>query len=43
MASSTRSRLLVLLVIVAAIIAWRRSEIRRHEPDLEDWPRRDAA
>ena len=38
MSSSTRSRRLALLAIVAAILVWREVEIRRHEDDLDNWP-----
>ena len=42
MSSSTRSRRLALLAIVAAILVWREVEIRRHEDDLDNWPRYDS-
>ena len=42
MSSSTRSRRLALLAIVAAILVWREVEIRRHEYDLDNWPRHDS-
>ncbi|MEM8708895.1 MAG: hypothetical protein AAGE98_20705 [Actinomycetota bacterium] len=43
MSSSTRNRLLVLLVLLAVVFGWREREIRRHEDDLDDWPRRGDA
>ena len=43
MASSTRSRLIALFALILAVVAWREISIRRHEDDLDDWPRRNAS
>ena len=42
MSSSTRSRRLALLAILAAILVWRELEIRRHQDDLDNWPQHDS-
>ncbi|MEM9466120.1 MAG: hypothetical protein AAGA90_12140 [Actinomycetota bacterium] len=42
MSSSTRSRWIVLIALVLAVLAWREASIRRHEADVDDWPRRPA-
>jgi hypothetical protein len=39
MAPRTRKRILLLFVVTALIVALREASIRRHEPDLHDWPR----
>ena len=42
MSSSTRSRWIVLIALVLGLLALREASIRRHEADVDDWPRRDA-
>ncbi|MEM9201118.1 MAG: hypothetical protein AAGC53_05640 [Actinomycetota bacterium] len=39
MSSSTRSRLIALILLILGVLAWREASIRRHEDDLDDWPR----
>jgi hypothetical protein len=39
MSPGTRSRIVRLLVVLAIVAAIRELSIRRHEPDLTDWPR----
>ena len=39
MSSSTRSRLIAFLVLAAAVLIAREISIRRHEGDLDKWPR----
>jgi hypothetical protein len=42
MSSSTRSRWIIVIAMVLGIVAWREASIRRHEDELDDWPRRTA-
>jgi len=42
MAFGTRSRLIPLAALVAAIAVVRELSIRRHEGDLTDWPQHDS-
>ena len=34
-----RSRLVRLVIVIAVVAAIREWSIRRHQPDVEDWPR----
>ncbi|MGB1681515.1 MAG: hypothetical protein ACPHFO_04180 [Acidimicrobiales bacterium] len=40
MSCCIRSRLITLLALAVAVLVWREASIRRHEADLDEWPRR---